>query len=287
MHYKSLMFSIGLSLLAATGVAHAQKAKTPEPAKPTATVAPAGDQLKAGLAALDERKFTDAITAFNAAFNAGQADGAFYLGRMAELGVGLQADPEKARVLYLAAADKGSAKAMNRVGLMHYRGEGVLQDYKAAAEMICKAADLGDSDAQYNCAGLYAEGKGVAKDFGKALPYYKKAADAGHIGALNSLAFLYAKGADGIAPNLTQAQGYFEKVASRGNPVGLFELAQMYEVGQPMAKDLIKAHMYYNLAAARQLPAASVGLERVSNQLSTTDIEKAQADAKAWKPVAQ
>ena len=157
-----------------------EKAQTPQPAA-------TGDLIKDGLASLEAKNYEAALKAFNDAYTAGQGDGAFYLARMLELGVGLEGDPEKARLLYLAAADKGSAKALNRVGLMSFRGEGVLQEYKAAREAICKGADLGEADAQFNCAGLLVQGQGGSKDVAKAMSYYAKASDQGHIGAMNAL----------------------------------------------------------------------------------------------------
>jgi uncharacterized protein len=258
-------------------------AAKPAPEKTQASPpAATGDLIKDGLASLEAKNYEAALKAFNDAYNAGQGDGAFYLARMLELGVGIEGDPEKARLLYLAAADKGSAKALNRVGLMSFRGEGVLQDYKAARETICKGADLGEADAEFNCANLLAQGHGGPKDMGKAMTYYAKASDHGHIGAMNTLGFAYRDGANG-AKDLEKARSYFEKAATKGNPVGLFEIASMYEAGNPVSKDLGKAHLYYNLAAARQHPQASAALQRLSEALSAEDIEKAQSEARSWK----
>ena len=255
---------------------------TPALAETKPQPAASGSRIAAGIAALDAKNYPAAIKAFNEAYSAGIGDGAFYLGRMVELGVGLEADRDKARILYLSAADKGSAKAMNRVGLMAFRGEGMLQDYTTAREMICKGADLGDADAQFNCASLIAEGQGGEKDLAKALAYDIKAADQGHIGALNLLGFTYREGR-GVPRDLLKAQSEFEKTASKGNPTGLYELAAMYEAGSPMPRDLVKAHLYYNLAAARQYPLASQALQRLSAQMTEEDIVKAQAQAKTWK----
>lgn len=238
--------------------------------------------IKTGLKQLDEKTYAQAIKSFNDAYGVGDGDGAFYIGRMTELGVGLQPDIAKARALYLAAADKGSAKAMNRLGLMAWRGENVLQDYVAAAELICKAADKGDPDGQFNCAGLYSEGKGRPKDIAKAIAYYEKAAGQGHIGALNALGFAYRDGV-GVKADLAKAQGYFEKAAAKGNPVGLYELGAMYEAGRPMTRDFVRAHAYYNLASARQHSGAAAALQRVSANMSADDVAKAQSEAKAWK----
>jgi uncharacterized protein len=57
----------------------------------------------------------------------------------------------------------------------------------------------------------------------------------------------------------------------------------MYEGGGPTPRDLIKAHMYYNLASARQHPQAFEALQRVSAAMAPEDVEKAQAEARSWK----
>jgi TPR repeat protein len=263
---------------------------------PAATLAPASSPpgraapavpppaLAEGLRALDDKRYAVALKLFNDAFAAGNADGGFYLARMVELGVGVEAAPQKARILYLAAADKGSAKAMNRVGLMHFRGEDVLQDYDAAREMICKAADLGDADGAFNCAGLYADGRGVAKDAAKAFAYYRKAAEQRHIGAEVALGFAYLQGS-GTDKDPAGAKAAFEAAASRGNPVALFQLGAMYETGAPVARDLTMAHLYYNLASARQYSAANEALQRVTAAMDPQAVEAAQTKAKQWKAV--
>jgi uncharacterized protein len=266
---------------AATQVKPQEKAEAkkpelkPDPAK-------AAQDIKDALKLLDQKAYAAAIKSFSDGFALGDPDGAFYLGRMVELGVGVQANFDKAHALYLAAADKGSAKAMNRLGLMAWRGEHMLQDYKAAAELICKGAEKGDADALFNCAGLYAEGRGVDKDLAKAVSYYERAAGAGHIGALNALGFAY-KGGVGVAADPAKARDDFEKAANKGNPVGLYELGLAYENGAPPPRDLSKAHLYFNLAAARRHPAASAALQRVSADMSAEDVAKAQAAAKVWK----
>ena len=240
------------------------------------------DLLKAGLNQLDNKDYQGAIKSFNDAYNANKPDGAFYLARMVELGIGIQADPDKARLLYMTASEKGSAKALNRVGLMAFRGEGILQDYKSARDMICKSADMGESDAEFNCAGLWQQGQGGPKDNSKAKSYYERAAQQGHIGALNALG-MAARDGEFEAKDLNKAYNYFEQAAKKGNPLGLYEIGAMYEAGQPIPRDMIKAHLYYNLASARQNPQALEALQRLTNQLGSAEIERAQSLARAWK----
>jgi TPR repeat protein len=57
----------------------------------------------------------------------------------------------------------------------------------------------------------------------------------------------------------------------------------LYEAGQSVPRDLGKAHLYYNLASARHHPQAGEALQRVSAALTPDEIERAQAEARAWK----
>ena len=79
--------------------------------------------------------------------------------------------------------------------------------------------------------------------------------------------------------------GYFQKTASAGNPLGLFEIAKSYEQGSGIAADPVKAYAYANLAAARGLTEAATLRDRIAATLVAADIAEAQAMARDWKPV--
>lgn len=96
---------------------------------------------KAGVAALEAGDVEKAAKEFQTSYDSGDADGAFYLGRMFEMGLGTEVNIPQAVALFQASADKGSALAINRLGLMYLDGQGVIRDYQKGAEMVCKAAD--------------------------------------------------------------------------------------------------------------------------------------------------
>jgi uncharacterized protein len=243
--------------------------------------------VKEGLEALDKKAFDKAAKQFSDSFEADDADGGFYLGRMLELGVGSKPNPAGALLMYKAAAEKKSAKAMNRLGLMHHRGElGVLQDFETAKKFICGAADVGDKDGQFNCGELLASAIKVDAEMKPAIDYYEKAAAQGHIGAQNTLGMVYKVG-KGVKLDLERAKKNFEGTASKGNPIGLFEFGLMHERGAPVPKNLAKAHLYYNLANARQHPDAAAGLQRITPQMKADEISRAQVEARSWKAKAE
>ena len=176
---------------------------------------------------------------------------------------------------------------MNRLGLMHHRGEmGVLQDAETAKKFICGAADVGDKDGQFNCAELLASAIKADAEMKPAIDYYEKAAAQGHIGAQNTLGMVYKAG-KGVKADLERAKKSFEETASKGNPIGLFEFGLMHERGAPMPKNLAKAHLYYNLANARQHPDAAAGLQRIAPQMKPDEVARAQVEARSWKAKAE
>ncbi|MCZ7447866.1 tetratricopeptide repeat protein [Agrobacterium rhizogenes] len=239
--------------------------------------------LEDGKALLEKKDFANAARTFADGFDKGDGEAGFHLARMVELGVGFTPDPVKARALYIAAAERGSAAAMNRLGLMHLRGENVRQDFAAASELICKAADLGNMEAQFNCAGLALDGLGRAKDPAIAFGYYQKASQSGHTGGRNMEAALLRTGT-GTEQDAAKAVKLFEQGASLGNPVSLYGFAEMLEKGEGAAADPVRAHLYYNLANERGHPGARAALERLTANMTSAEIEDAQARARNWKP---
>lgn len=237
-----------------------------------------------GLKLLEAGKIADSVKTLQAAYESGDPDGAFYLGRLFEMGIGTDKDMQRAAALYTVAAAKKSVKAENRLGLMYLNGEVVLQDYKRAGELICAAADAGDANGQFNCGLLHSEGKGFAKDMSAAIAYWQKAADQNHVAAINFLGQTYLKGTD-VTPDAAKALGYFRRTGDAGNPMGLMELARAYSEGKGMAADLVKAHAYANLAAARGHEEAAAFRDAIAAKLSPADVEKAQAFARDWKPL--
>jgi TPR repeat protein len=107
--------------------------------------------------------------------------------------------------------------------------------------------DQGDTNAQGNLGVLFAAGKGVPQSYGDALVWYRKAAGRGNGEAENNLGILYAK-------------------------------------GQGVPQDYVQAHMWFNLSAAQGVSEGAKNRDRVAAKMTSSQIEKAQALAAAWKP---
>jgi uncharacterized protein len=241
-----------------------------------------------GLRLLEAGDVQGSVKEFQAAFEAGDADGAFYIGRLFELGLGTEQDMRRAAELYAVAAGKDSALAQNRLGLMHLNGEFVLQDYARAADLICAAAKQGDANGAFNCGLLFSEGKGVTKDAARAVSWWQKAAEANNVAAINFLGQAYRDGV-GVAQDDAAAFAHFSITAEAGNPMGLYEVAKASATGTGTGKDPVKAYAYANLAAVRGMTDAASLRDELAGSLAADELAKAQTMARDWKavPIAQ
>lgn len=228
-----------------------------------------------GVEKLNSGDVKGAAADFAAAYDAGDAEGAFYLGRLFELGLGTDRDEMRAANLYSAAAEKGSLRAKTRLGLMYHEGRVLLRDYAEGTQLLCDAADGGDADGQLNCGLALQAGRGVPADEAKAIGYLEKAAAQGNILALNVLGQHYTSKGD-----TEKAAIYLKDGAERGNGLAMFEYARL--LGQGESADDIGAYTYASLAVVRGIPAAGEYLDTLEAQMSAADVLAAQQAAKAW-----
>ena len=82
----------------------------------------------------------------------------------------------------------------------------------------------------------------------------------------------------------------FEILDSAAAPLGegpaagdvLFELGMMYSIGRDVPVDLVSAHKWFNLAAAKG-NADAIRLRReIANQMSDAEVAAAQREARDW-----
>ena len=65
-------------------------------------------------------------------------------------------------------------------------------------------------------------------------------------------------------------------------PDALFELGMLYATGRDVAADLVVAHKWFNLAAARGNPSALTHHIEVAREMSAEQIAAAQKLAREW-----
>jgi TPR repeat protein len=97
---------------------------------------------------------------YQRAADIGDPQAEFELGRMYEMGLGVDPDPERALELYRSSAAKGYALAINDLGFMYYQGGlGLPRDPDQGVELWEKAAELRHPQALFNLASLIDDGQ--------------------------------------------------------------------------------------------------------------------------------
>lgn len=86
-------------------------------------------------------------------------------------------DLSAARKIWSAGADHGDDLSLYYLGRIHEVGDGVDQDYEKAVGYYRRSAQLGNPYALGSLAVLYAYGRGVPRDFVKSYAYSTLAAD--------------------------------------------------------------------------------------------------------------
>lgn len=231
--------------------------------------------VTAGVDFLNAGDVSAAAEEFAQAYEAGDPEGAFYLGRLFELGLGTDQDEMRAANLYSAAAEAGSAKAQARLGLMYHEGRVLLRDYSEGTRLICAAADAGDPDGLLNCGIAYQLGRGVELDLDKAKALWEQSAAKDNVLALNVLGQTALDAGD-----LAGAVENFKRAADLGNAGGMYEYSKLLSVGSE--PNMIEAYAYANLAVVRGLAEAIDFRDNLEAQMSSEDILAGQRFAREW-----
>ncbi len=70
--------------------------------------------------------------------------------------------------------------------------------------------------------------------------------------------------------------------ATQGAADALYRLGLIYSTGQGAPVDLVQAHMWFNLAALRGLPAAREQRKELADQMTEAQVAAALKAAREW-----
>lgn len=135
--------------------------------------------VKQGLAAFDAGDFNAALKKFQPAAKAGNAEAAFWIGRIYEDGLGVKKNTNTAVGWYEKAAKGGRTDAKLQLGEIYFQGTEELQNFKKAAKWLGEAAHDGSVRGQRDLATLYKNGWGVKKSPVYAYAWYEFATSQG------------------------------------------------------------------------------------------------------------
>jgi uncharacterized protein len=184
-------------------------------------------------------------------------------------------------------ANDGDAVAQYNLGLMYATGKGVSQDYVMAAIWFRKAAEQGYAPAQSNLGVFYRDGRGVQQAPAEAVVWLRKAADQGDPIGQYCLGLQWEAGEGVPQQNYTEAIKWFQKAAEQGHAVAKLHLGVIYAEGRGVPQDYIRAHMWFNLAAAQGEQKAIRLLDMAAQRMTPAQIAEAQKLARDWRPTAQ
>ena len=134
--------------------------------------------LEDGNAAFDAGRYGAALHLWSAAAGAGDAQAAFDLGLLYDLGNGVPESAATAFHWFRRAAEAGLGEAAFNVGVMYDSGRGAPLDRTKAAIWYARAATLGEARAAFNLGQLYEFGEGVPQNRAAAIAWYDRAAAA-------------------------------------------------------------------------------------------------------------
>jgi len=135
--------------------------------------------------------------------------------------------------------------------------------------------------------GAYAE-----KDTGQCLPYYNirnqdqmsaciRKAEQGDAAAMKNVAYLHLFGQVTIQ-DYDEGIRWMRKAADMGNVGAQYKLGTYYRYGTYVAKDPVRAHKWFNLAAAAGSDDARKNLNEITKNMKLDQIREAQRLAREW-----
>jgi TPR repeat protein len=171
----------------------------------------------------------------------------FDLALMYEDGEGVDKNYDKTFELSKKLAEEEYSSGINLLGYCYCNGIGTEVDKQKAFELYYKAANLGNNRAQCNLALMY-KNEHFMKDDGKVFELSKKCSEGKHSGGINLLGYCYNNGI-GTDVDTQKAFELYQEAANLGNKVAQYNLANMYQNGEGVEKNMSKAIYWYKKSA--------------------------------------
>lgn len=221
------------------------------------------DQAKAASSYLTACSMYTAPTYGNAydpygynSYGSGDAWSCVEVGRRYSSGNGLPQDPWSALTYFeLTCNDSVTAGCSELAKLYRWGVEGIItKDTSRASEMLRKACDSWDTVACVELGDMYEKGETGSKDDNKALEMFRRGCDYGAVVSCVRLGRFYRDGRGGLGKDASQAAYYFQQACSTdygyapSDPYSCGDLAELYEKGEGVAKDEVKAVSLYQMA---------------------------------------
>ncbi|HAU0671671.1 enhanced entry protein EnhC [Legionella pneumophila serogroup 1] len=157
----------------------------------------------------------------------------------------------QAKEIYQGLADKGDQYAQLKLAYMLQKGLGAAPDLAGAQHWYTASAEQGNPEAQYLLGQFYQLGETGEPDYNLAKHWYQKAAK--HLSKADvALGFIY----ETVDDNYAQALKAYENAAAKGDMLGAYNLALMYEYGKGVPVNYSKALSLFKEASEKGAPEA-------------------------------
>ena len=170
------------------------------------------------------------------------------------------------------SAHGGEAAAQFALAARYASGDGVEQDWAEAYKWFKLAAEQGVPTAQHNLAVMYERSRGTEQNLEEAAKWYEKAAEQGYPPSQFNLAVAYARGW-GVQADPAKAVSWFERAAER-IPQANLALAEIFETGVGVGRDLLRARNHYQLAATAGDQRAAAKLRQLTPEVAQRETLK-------------
>ncbi|BCA94207.1 enhanced entry protein EnhC [Legionella antarctica] len=161
----------------------------------------------------------------------------------------------QAKQIYEGLAEKGDQYAQLKLAYMLEKGLGAAPDPTAAQRWYTASAEQGNPVAQYLLGQFYQLGLVGQPDYTLAKEWYNKSASQLSKASV-ALGFIY----ETVEDNYADALKAYEQAAAKGDVLGEYNLALMYEYGKGVPVDYTKAKSLF-------IEAANKGVDEAMNQL--------------------
>jgi uncharacterized protein len=143
-------------------------------------------------------------------------------------------------------AEQGEAAAQTGLGILYENGCGVPKDGAQALVLYRKAAEQGNPEGEYRLGQAYVQGsKDLPRDRARGLALMVRAGEHGHAISLRSIGDFYRNGLFGFPKDDVQAFTWYQKAADLGSDIAESHLANAYQLGRGVPKDLAQAEFWH------------------------------------------
>jgi len=212
----------------------------------------ANSAFETGIEAYRTGDIATAITSWTKASDGGHPMAAFLMGRLYEVGNGVEKSPQQAFHFYEMAADEGNVQAAVKVGFVYRDGN--------------KALD-------------------IKKDYGKALSYFEKGALQFWPESQYYLADMYRRGL-GVEPSRTEGLRWLILAAKKRYAPAHLELARIYFAGEGVLQDRVTGWSFIDIASryadADEGKLVNAAIDKYRKRMKPGEMEQAKLVADEW-----